>query len=200
VGRKRVMKIDYVRDADDDVVPETSGSLYQISSKEHKVKSHVIQFGDSVVGDSSEYFGLVQFLYSVGESDQVTLLLGGTGGSVEAGTQIAHAMQNCSCGVDVVVHSNCYSMHAILALCGTSLHMQPTTFLMFHNYSAGRVGKGGELHAAVKEYDKHSKSMDRHFCSPFLTDEELNQIMNDKDVYVHETDRDLKKRIKRHFK
>ena len=179
---------------------EGLGSVYSISSKEHKSTHHVVQLGSTVSSDPSEYFELVQFFYSVGKDDKVTLLLGGRGGSVDTGTQLAHAISNCPCGVDIVVHSNCYSMHAILALCGSSLRLQPKTFLMFHNYSGGQIGKGGELHLAIKEYDKHSKELDKHFCFPFLSAKELDMIANDQDVYVHESDKDMKKRIKRHFK
>lgn len=195
------MKInDVFRKEGDDGDDESSGSVYSISSKEHKYMQHVIQLGGTVISDPSEYFELIQFFYSVGDRDTVTLLLGGRGGSVDTGTQLAHAIKNCPCGVDVVVHSNCYSMHSILALCGKSLRMQPETFLMFHNYSGGQIGKGGELHLAIKEYDRHAKALDKHFCFPFLSSKELEMIANDQDVYVHESDKDFKRRAKRHFK
>ena len=191
------MKTDLYRDEDDG---SNTGAVYAISSKENKSTCHVVQLGSTVEADTSEYFELIQFFYSVGPNDKVTLLLGGRGGSVDTGTQLAHAIKNCPCGVDILVHSNCYSMHAILALCGASLSMQPETFLMFHNYSGGQIGKGGELHLAIKEYDKHSKALDKHLCFPFLDKKELEMISNDQDVYVHESDKDLKKRIERHFK
>lgn len=190
----------YIREQEEDVEEQDASPQFVISSKKNTVASHVIQLGRNIGSDPAEYFELVQFLYNVPEKDTVTLLLGGFGGDTDVGAQLVHAMKNCPAPLTVVVHSNCYSMHAILAVCGDALMMQPKTFLMFHNYSCRTSGKGGELVQGVAESARNSIEFDQEFLAPFLTKAELRKISNDQDVYVHQSDSDLKKRIERHFK
>ena len=71
---------------------------------------------------------------------------------------------------------------------------------MFHNYSAGNMGKGAELIQSVKQQGLQLSNLMGHYCSPFLTTKELDMIVNDKDVYVHAWDKNLNARMKRHFK
>lgn len=130
----------------------------------------------------------------------INLYLNNFGGYTEGGNPLFHAFQQCEVPVRVHVLGNCYSMGAILALCGTSLIMAPDTFLHFHNFSGSEAGKGKEMLDMTKAHAEALWRWDKKFLSPFLTDEEIDLIKNDQDVYVYEWKKAaLKKRIKRHF-
>jgi ATP-dependent protease ClpP protease subunit len=165
-------------------------------------KSHVYDvYLSDVVDDRNEsYFGLLQILRQVTKDDEVIVYLANRGGSCQVGLMLITAFKHCPAHVTMNVVAPCYSMGACLALCGNALIMQPSTFLMFHNYSGGSEGKGGELLQGTIEYSKHSMEFTKHFCTPFLSPEELKKIENDQDVYVHSNAKDLKSRIRRHFK
>lgn len=152
------------------------------------------------VESNFEYVKLLDTLRRVKKGDTVTMYLANYGGYCSTGFQIVNAIKECEAGVDVVVDAPCYSMAAILAVSGKSLKMNPGTFLMFHNYSGGDYGKGRErLDATVHYYDHFHKHL-KEVVSPFLDKYELEQLRNDKDVYVDYYDKDLAKRISRHFK
>lgn len=198
MGKEQDMKINESRN--DDLDSSDDYSPFTIINNSSAITNLVIPFGREIVSDASKYFELIKTLYGMPRNGKVTFLLGGNGGDVDTGTQICHAMQNCPSGVDVVVHSDCYSMHSLIALAGKSLSMQPCTMLMFHNYSTGYVGKGNDIMIEASEYDKNAIRMLKHFCYPFLTEPELRKIHAGQTLYIKEANRaDLKRRIKRHF-
>lgn len=159
-----------------------------------------VYMSDEVEQDSREYTELLKFFNMVSENDRVNLHMGSYGGSCQTGFRIAHAMQNSAAPIIVHVEAPNYSMGAFLSLCGTYAHFYPGAFLMFHNYSGGRSGKGGELAMSIEEWSRHFKFLLNHFCRPFLTAAEVNRLNKDGDVYIHHDDKDLKKRLERHFK
>lgn len=146
------------------------------------------------------YVELLETLRNASEKDQVTLYLANYGGLCSTGFQIVNAMRECKCGVDVVLDAPSYSMGAIIAVAGKSLRMNPSTFLMFHNYSGGDYGKGKERLDATKHYYEHFHRALKKVVAPFLSAKELSLLKQDNDVYVSCDDKDIKTRLKRHFK
>ena len=158
-----------------------------------------VSLGDKVLEDSFAYSDLIMLLNDVTSTDIVIIQLGNMGGSCHTGVRLIHAIQECEGFVQVKVTGNCYSMGAMIALSGNYLSMAPMTALMFHNYSGGEYGKAAEMRLAVSEFDDHFNKFFEHVCAPFLTPKEINNIKNDRDVYVHAWDKDLAERIERHF-
>jgi len=178
-----------------------------LSSKEFKVYSkvtsmqHEVELSDSIDADSTKYRDLINFLESdVSEADVVNLKLSNFGGACHSGIKLAHAIKNCRGTTITHVVGPCYSMGAILALTTDGIIMYPKSFLMFHNYSSEQSGKGAELLSSVEQYKEHFRGILEYFCYPFLTTKEIGHIVSDHDKYVHETDEDLMRRSKRHFK
>jgi ATP-dependent protease ClpP protease subunit len=132
--------------------------------------------------------------------DEITLALSNTGGCVDAGYKIINALRACEGKITCRVEAPCYSMGAILAIAGDKLIMEKNTFLMFHNYSGMQRGKGQEALDMLVNTDEWIKEAFKSVCTPFLTAAEMNKIFDDKDVYIHDSDKDINTRIKRHFK
>lgn len=188
-----------LRNADDDSDEnnESEGfKLYRNSTS----TDYSILLSKSVGPDLNNYFDLIQFLDSeVKDNDTVNVKLANYGGDLHSGVAIAHAMKNCRGTVIVHVIANCYSMAAILALCGDALIIYPGNYLMFHNYSGGEIGKAGEIETSHIANKKAWHAYLDYFCTPFLTHEEVKSIMSDRDMYVHFNSKGLKGRFKRHF-
>ena len=159
-----------------------------------------IMISKNVVSDLNAYFDLIQFLDNEAkETDVVNLKIANYGGDLHSGVALAHSVKNCRATTIVHVTSNSYSMAAILALCGDALCVYPGNYLMFHNYSGGEIGKAGEIETSHKANKKSWSEYLKYFCTPFLTEQEVKDIMSDKDLYIHDTSVGLKKRMKRHF-
>lgn len=164
-------------------------------------RQHDVYLGDSVLDDTSAYNDLMNLLKTeVEREDVVNIYLSNIGGSVTVGLRLCQAMKQCQGTIVVHAEAECQSMGAIISLCGDALVLYPGAFLMFHNYSIGYAGKGGEFHMASGEYQRQFKEIMEHCCYPFLSKAEINKLAEDKDAYIHPTDDDLKKRLKRHFK
>jgi len=146
------------------------------------------------------YVELLETLRGATKDDSVTLYLANYGGLCSTGFQIVNAIQECECGVDIVLDAPSYSMGAIIAVSGASLTMNPATFIMFHNYSGGDYGKGKERLDATKHFYEHFHKALKQVAAPFLTPKELELLRHDNDVYVSCDDRDIHKRLKRHYK
>lgn len=155
---------------------------------------------DQSVEEGSTYTKLCQELRNAGDEDVFNFYLGSYGGSCHGYLHIFSAIKASEAKeVNMIVVSPTYSAGSELALSGTSLVLQPHTFLMFHNYSGSSHGKGQEMMKGNKETDRWIKTYFNKISQPFLTKEECDAISKDQDVYVHSNDKDLKARIKRHF-
>lgn len=163
-------------------------------------RSYTFYLTGEISSDTHKYYDLFRVLDSeVGENDIVNIKISSPGGDMDTGTALAHAISNCSSKVVMHSVSNNFSMASFLCLCGDALIIYPGTYLMFHNYSSQEYGKGNELVSSIKANRKNIKDFMDYFCAPFLTDKEIQTILEDQDIYVHWDDRNLTKRLDRHF-
>ena len=186
------VELDWLDDEDD-------SEEYVIKTDDQNSKTHRIYFPNEIKSDPSLYVELIETFTKATARDSIHILMYCRGGSCSVGQCIMTAMKKCKAHILVEVVGNSYSMGAMLSLCGDQLILQPSTFLMFHNYSSADHGKGAELIAAVKHTDKSLRSLFKNTCYPFITDKELEVIATDKDIYVHSADKSLKSRCLRHF-
>ena len=152
------------------------------------------------ISDNGDYNELFHVLRSATKNDYVELRIACRGGLCSTGFQLVNAIRECDTDVHVIADGECYSMASILALAGSDLVLNDGSFLMFHNYSTSERGKGKETVDAAVHYYKHFQKQLERVCAPFLTKHELQQLADDKDVYITADQKDIDKRIKRHFK
>jgi len=55
---------------------------------------------------------------------------------------------------------------------------------MFHNYSGGTIGKGGEMYDNIMYERKWSDKFMRSVYSGFLTDDEIKSMLENKDIWM----------------
>jgi hypothetical protein len=55
---------------------------------------------------------------------------------------------------------------------------------MFHNYSGGTIGKGGEMYDNIMYERKWSDRFMRSVYAGFLTDDEIKSILENKDIWM----------------
>lgn len=184
----------------EDEYEEKPAEIVKIFTTDKKVTKYDIYLDDDFDMPSADYRALFHKLQEAAERDIVNIHLASFGGACHVGFQVCHAVKECKAHTIITIEQPCYSMGAILACCGDKLIMKPGTLLMFHNYSGGSRGKGGEMLMSAKHQDRWLHESFKYFASPFLTDKEFQDLKKDQDVYVHASDRGLNKRMKRHFK
>jgi ATP-dependent protease ClpP protease subunit len=55
---------------------------------------------------------------------------------------------------------------------------------MFHNYSGGTIGKGGEMIDQLQHERKWSKSLMTEIYANFLTEDEIEHMLDNKDYWM----------------
>lgn len=168
-------------------------SKFRIHSKtlEYKLYDAIEEF--------EAYEDLIDELENLSEEDTLILKLNSPGGRIDVGFMIIDAMQQSKGKVICqVVHDAC-SMAGMIALAGDGLILNKHTYVMLHDYSCLRYGKGHDLKLSSKATDKMFSGRFKEICIPFLTDREAESILKGEDFYIHDDDQSLEKRIKKHF-
>jgi ATP-dependent protease ClpP protease subunit len=60
----------------------------------------------------------------------------------------------------------------------------PHSLFMFHNYSAGTFGKGGEMYDQLSFERAWSEKFMREVYADFLTEDEIQSMMHNKDIWM----------------
>lgn len=171
--------------------------LVKTSQRVSKDVSVYIRDGIKEYDDYNEIFELVPTLTA---EDTLTVHLNTPGGRCDIGFEVIDTIGRAECPVEIVVEYPTYSMGAIMALCGDTLTMMPDTYIMFHDYSGGSSGKGGETELYTNNYRQVFRRRFERLCKPFLSQDECDRMFKGEDIYIHDNDKSLKKRIKKHFK
>lgn len=174
--------------------------IVKIYERAESIKIHDVYLDSSVDSDPIPYRDILYKLSRADKKDAFIFHLSSYGGDCQIGFQLCHAVKLSKAHVIMQVEQPCYSLGAVLAVCGTGLIMWPKTHLMFHNYSGGNYGKGNELLDMTKSTNTWIHDSFEYFCMPFLTEQEMKTLKSDKDVYVwQKKEKNLRARIKRHF-
>lgn len=167
---------------------------YKIYTQRVEQKIHHVYLTESITC-SEKYAELLNQLRLASVHDQFRFYLNNFGGYLHTGIQIINAINECEAKVVMVVDAPIYSMASLLALCGNEIIINDNSFLMFHDYSGGTVGKGNELFTKAINDREYTAKLFTYCAYPFLSFEEINNICEGKDLYV--SAEDARKRFKK---
>ncbi len=138
-------------------IPERRKSLdrdnkvYQIEPKYRHFTVHVGKFKEFKRG----LHGVLNELRAASRDDILELRINSGGGLVNEGKQFYNLIQEKFYGRTVAFLDNhAYSMGALMFCMAKRRVIYPYSDIMFHNYSSGFSGKGGEIRSRVKHKDK----------------------------------------------
>jgi ATP-dependent protease ClpP protease subunit len=84
----------------------------------------------------------------------------------------------------VSVEGACMSAATIVFLMADEFEISAHSMFMFHNYSGGTIGKGGEMIDQIKHERKWSESLLNEIYSDFLNPDEIRSILDNKDIWM----------------
>jgi ATP-dependent protease ClpP protease subunit len=76
------------------------------------------------------------------------------------------------------------SAATIIFLTCHSFEISPHSIFMFHNYSGGAIGKGGEMIDQIKHERKWSERLLNEIYQDFLAPDEIKAMLNNKDLWM----------------
>jgi len=130
-------------------------------------------------------------LWNAGEHDTLELRINSGGGLVDEGSQFYTLIKNKFKGrTTTILDSRGYSMGALVFCMGDKRVVTPRSDLMFHDYSGGVTGKGGEIKSRIKHRAEHIRAFfaDVILTDKFLTKKEFKKMLIGKDYWMTATE------------
>jgi len=157
--------------------------IYQITPKHKRYRVYIGRFFELKKG----LHAVFNELREAKESDYLEFMINSGGGFVQEGMQFYNIIQEKFNGRTVAYLDNYgYSMGAMLFSMANKRIIYPYSDFMYHNYSGGAFGKGGELKARV---DHNHERLNEFFHTMivgqgFLTEEEYQQMLVGQDFWM----------------
>lgn len=134
--------------------------------------------------DISMYSDMLNVLRSANENDTVVVYINSEGGTLRMALQIANAMLSTPAKVITSLDGDAISAATFIFLAGEEYIINPNCSFMIHNYSGFVHGKGHELVSQINHTGATVSKMMRFFYEKLLTEEELNDVCNGKDLWM----------------
>jgi ATP-dependent protease ClpP protease subunit len=149
------------------------------------------------IKEAEEYIEWFQILRSVGENDIVYIRINSEGGDLFSALQLVRAIQESNATIVCSVEGICMSAATLIFLTADQFELSDHTMFMFHNYSSGTIGKGGEMYDQLTHFRAWSEKLFASFYKDFLTPEEIKSMLDNKDIWLdaEEVAKRLKNRI-----
>jgi len=136
------------------------------------------------IGSPDEYTQMIHDIRTSRQTDVIKLHINCPGGNLFTTIQILQAMAECEGHIIASVEGACMSAATLVFLCADEFMITNHSMFLFHNYSGGTFGKGGEMYHGVIHERKWSEGLMRDLYEDFLTDDEISDLINDKDIWM----------------
>ncbi len=161
---------------------EEYAALREVVPKHKKFTLYIEEFGHQ----RNQLHKVLYELRKATEHDILELRINSDGGLISEGIILYNAMRELFNGRTVTFNdATGYSMGAMLFSLGDERVSYEDSSLMFHNYSTGYGGKGGELKSYVEYGDRHFDDFFRKkiVAKGFLTTEEYEDMRKGQDFW-----------------
>ena len=134
------------------------------------------------------------------ENDIIKIYINSHGGDLTTAIQFMRVLTDTAALTMCSVEGACMSAATMIMLCCDSYEISPHSMFMFHNYSGGTVGKGGEMYDNIVFERKWSEGLLREVYEDFLTEDEIESMLNNRDLWLDGDDvlERLKAKVKKH--
>lgn len=133
---------------------------------------------------AEEYVEWFQLLRAAGENDVICIRINSEGGDLFSALQLCRAMQESQATIIASVEGICMSAATLIFLSADRFELSDHTMFMFHNYSSGTIGKGGEMYDQITHFRAWSDRLFNSFYRDFLTPEEIKSMLDNKDIWL----------------
>jgi ATP-dependent protease ClpP protease subunit len=157
----------------------------QTTSFTDKAISHLHEY--YLVGEieeASKYTEWFNQMRHYPENDFVKIYINSCGGDLWSAIQFMRVIRECKAPVMVSVEGACMSAATIVFLMADEYEISAHSMFMFHNYSGGTIGKGGEMIDQIKHERKWSENLLTEIYSDFLNPDEIRSILDNKDIWM----------------
>jgi ATP-dependent protease ClpP protease subunit len=134
--------------------------------------------------DAEEYIDWFDCIRNASEIDTVRIYINSPGGDLYTTLQFLRVMSDTEATIVTSVEGACMSAATMIFLHGHTHEITPHSLFMFHNYSAGTFGKGGEMYDQLQFERKWSENFMRAVYKDFLAEDEIQSMLNNRDIWM----------------
>ena len=134
--------------------------------------------------DAEEYVEWFDTIRNARATDVIYLYINSMGGDLYTTLQFLRVMGESDAHIITSVEGACMSAATMIFLHGHEFQVTPHSLFMFHNYSAGVFGKGGEMYDQLQFERVWSKNFMTEVYQDFLTEAEIESMMHNKDIWM----------------
>ena len=136
------------------------------------------------INSPEEYIEWFDTIRNAGEHDTVKLYINSPGGDLYTTLQFLRVMSETNATVVTSVEGACMSAATMIFLHGHIQEVTPHSLFMFHDYSSGTFGKGGEQYDQIQFERAWSKQFMQEVYRDFLSEAEIESMMHNKDIWM----------------
>jgi ATP-dependent protease ClpP protease subunit len=153
--------------------------------------------GEIMAADN--YIEHFETLRNADSSDVVKIHINSYGGDLMTAIQFLRAMAESDAAIIASVEGQCMSAATMIFLAAHAYEISEHSLFMFHNYSGGTMGKGGEMYDHIVNEREWSKKIVSRVYDGFLTESEITSILDNKDIWMdgEEVAKRLDKKVKK---
>lgn len=136
------------------------------------------------IESSDEYIEWFDVIRHASETDVIRIFINSYGGDMFTAIQFLRVLGETDATVIVSVEGACMSAATMIFMCADQFEISEHSMFMFHNYSSGTFGKGGEMLDQLQHERAWSKKLWQDIYKDFLTDEEIKSMLDNKDLWM----------------
>lgn len=136
------------------------------------------------IQEAENYIDWFDIIRNAGEHDTVKIYINSPGGDLYTTLQFLRVMSETNATVVTSVEGACMSAATMIFLHGHLQEVTPHSLFMFHDYSSGTFGKGGEQYDQIQFERAWSKKFMGEVYKDFLTPQEIDSMMHNKDIWM----------------
>jgi ATP-dependent Clp protease, protease subunit len=137
------------------------------------------------IDEPQEYIEWFDTIRNAGAADVVKIYINSPGGAVDTAIQFMRVLSETNATVVCSVEGSCMSAATMIFLCAQEFEITPHSLFMFHNYSGGIFGKGGEIFDQAVFEREWSQRFLKSIYRDFLTEVEIKSLLDNKDIWLH---------------
>ena len=129
----------------------------------------------------TEWFDQIRHCSS---GDVIKIYINSCGGDLWSAIQFMRVIKESKATIVASVEGACMSAATIIFLMADGFDITPHSMFMFHNYSGGAAGKGGEMMDQLRHERSWSEKLLQEVYKDFLTYDEVQSILDNKDIWM----------------
>jgi len=150
-----------------------------------KVSSQIYEFYISgQIASPDTYIQWFDTIRHAKADDTIKIYINSYGGDMFTGIQFMRVLAETEALVICSVEGACMSAATMIFLCADQFEVTPHSMFMFHNYSGGTFGKGGEMYGQIQHERKWSETLLKEIYDGFLTTDEIKSLLDNKDMWM----------------